>query len=116
MLLCWPCYTITSPNADQFNPDHLLIGQQCDESRSLLLKDQHTDNVCYDTAAHYQCFRLAKYCSCTVVIPREDVRGHHMIRAKVGILVKSMSCHDLRRHLQQASGGLVIAATFSVTA
>ena len=107
---------MTSPNADHFNPDHLFIGQQCDESRSQLPKDQHMDNLCYDTAAHYQCFRLAEQCSCAVVIPREDVRGHQMSRTKVGILVKSMSCHELRRHLQQASGGLVIAATFSVTA
>ena len=46
-------------------------------------------NVCYDSAAHYQCFRLAEQYGRSIVILREDVRGQHAGRAKVGIVVES---------------------------
>ena len=52
------------------------------------------DNVCYDSAAHYQRFQLAEQCGRSIVILREEVRGQHAGRAKVGIVVE---CHVLPR-------------------
>lgn len=55
-------------------------------------------------------------CSRTVVIAREDVRGQYIGRTKVGIVI---ACHGLPQAsttLEQAFGGLGIAADSSVTA
>ena len=112
MLLCWPCYTITSPYADHLDQDHQFVRQHCDESWFQLPEDQHADNACPDTAAHYQCVRLAQQCRRAVVIPREHVRGQHTGRPKVGIFIECNGLPQASTQLEQASGGLAIAANF----